>query len=85
MSDFASSRERALEKNAEKIRQRARSRIEALTEGLGTITSFNPEKVADGDPGRMLNDYRGAAHRELKAIMAREAAKEAAAKAGSEE
>jgi hypothetical protein len=82
MADFASSRERSLEKNAEKLQRKARERIEAFTEGLGKITSFNTERIEDADPNALLRQYRGSAHSGLKAILARAAAQEAAAKAG---
>jgi hypothetical protein len=81
VSDFESSNERALARNADKIAAKLEARRKALTAGLEQITDFNPERLEDGDPNALLREYNGAAHAGLKKILAEAAAREAAAKA----
>jgi hypothetical protein len=81
MSDFGSSRERALDKNADKLARKAKDRIAALADGIAKVTDFNPERLEDGDPDAMLRDYRRSAGSGLKKILAEAGAREAAAKA----
>lgn len=82
MSEIGSSRERALDRNGAKLQQKAKDRIAAFAAGLENVSSFSPEKIEDGDPDALLHAYRRAAGSDLKKILARAAAAEAAVKGG---